>query len=579
MRSPGSVQELPTEPALLDNLHHSRWKNWLICLLVAVCLACIVRVYRISDCPVGLWVDEASNGYNAYSIWETRKDEHGVAWPLYFRAFNEFKNPVFIYALSPITGMFGMSTLTVRLPTVLFGIATILASFIAVEALLGFTPGMLTAFVLAVSPWHIILSRIGYEAVTMPLFMCLGLFFLWHKRTCHSVASGIFFGITIYCYAASKIMVPCLLGLDLLLCSNQSERSGFIQRLIVITTCLVVALPGIWFSYHDHGMDRFEYISVFNPKNQSIFRQTLPMDSMFNRVAEYPVVFGALWTIQNSFKNLSPGYLFFHGGPSPHHLPDGFGLEHRLHIPAFLVGLWVLWWQCKMGRFIVIWFLIGMLSPSVTVDTPNEIRSIGAIPAFQTIIACGYIAIAKSARNLVPAPVRHRTGIFLATLLFVTSTLSVTWFMYHYTQTYPEISHIAFNTPIQSAMADLTYFDELKYKIIVSPLIKENYYIYFLFHLAFPPDVYQQKGMNTICIHRSDETLCKESHCVYLCFPGELPTCFETVSEYHIPKFMKNIELIYRRRNVKISDDNMKRLADLIPSYHRGTALVLGIRY
>jgi hypothetical protein len=43
--------------------------------------------------PPGFAIDESSICYNAYTISQTGCDEYGQSWPLFFRAFGEYKNP------------------------------------------------------------------------------------------------------------------------------------------------------------------------------------------------------------------------------------------------------------------------------------------------------------------------------------------------------------------------------------------------------------------------------------------------------------------------------------------------------
>src|SRR5947209_1614488 len=70
--------------------------------LTILIIGLIVRIYNLSDNPAGFQVDEASIGYNAYSILTTGKDEHGVFSPIFFQAFGEYKSPIQIYSTVPL---------------------------------------------------------------------------------------------------------------------------------------------------------------------------------------------------------------------------------------------------------------------------------------------------------------------------------------------------------------------------------------------------------------------------------------------------------------------------------------------
>src|SRR4030043_723244 len=87
-----------------------------------------LRVHDLTQSPPGFYLDEASIGYNAYSILKTGKDEYGVVWPLFFRAFGEYKNPLFIYALVPLIAINGLSIETIRLGAVVWGSLGVLAT-------------------------------------------------------------------------------------------------------------------------------------------------------------------------------------------------------------------------------------------------------------------------------------------------------------------------------------------------------------------------------------------------------------------------------------------------------------------
>lgn len=106
-----------------SNIYH-------ILLLGIVIFAFVIRFYRVSEIPSGFFADEASIGYNAYTILTKGIDEYGVNYPLFFRAFGEYKNPVQIYATVPFIALFGLNEFSVRLVSVIFGVLSIFALYI-----------------------------------------------------------------------------------------------------------------------------------------------------------------------------------------------------------------------------------------------------------------------------------------------------------------------------------------------------------------------------------------------------------------------------------------------------------------
>src|SRR3989338_10976950 len=124
-----------------------------ILLLLIVILFLFTRFYKISDIPLSLYWDEASIGYNAYSISQDGKDEWGDFLPVHFRAFGEFKLPVYIYSVVPFVKIFGLNAFSVRLPAVLYSLGIIVLVFFLAKKISGSrTVGIFSSFFITISP-------------------------------------------------------------------------------------------------------------------------------------------------------------------------------------------------------------------------------------------------------------------------------------------------------------------------------------------------------------------------------------------------------------------------------------------
>src|SRR5258706_13079528 len=95
-------------------------------LALIVLFGAFLRFYHIDTLPPGLYIDEVSIGYNAYTILTTGKDEYGVIFPLFFRSFGDYKPPVYIYMTSGAMAISGKNEYAVRLLSSLFETATII---------------------------------------------------------------------------------------------------------------------------------------------------------------------------------------------------------------------------------------------------------------------------------------------------------------------------------------------------------------------------------------------------------------------------------------------------------------------
>ena len=132
-------------------------------LIGILILALSLRLYRLAQVPVGLHGDEMGAGYNAYALLKTGVDEYGNSWPVSFR---ENISPLNFYLMIPFVALLGPTDLAVRLPGVVWGMATILVTYFLVKELFGkrYELGLISTGLLTISPWHVQVSRIAHDA-------------------------------------------------------------------------------------------------------------------------------------------------------------------------------------------------------------------------------------------------------------------------------------------------------------------------------------------------------------------------------------------------------------------------------
>ena len=179
---------------------------------IIVLLALALRLNSITSLPA-LNADEAAIGYNAYSLLQTGKDEHGNPWPIHFQSFNDFKPGLYFYLVLPFVAVLGLTELSVRLPGVLLGVGTVILVWCLAKRLLPQKKGFaeLSALFLANSPWHLHFSRGGWEVNAGTFFITLGLFaFLKGGKKWYFV-SGLAFVCSLYTYHAARVVVPLLI--------------------------------------------------------------------------------------------------------------------------------------------------------------------------------------------------------------------------------------------------------------------------------------------------------------------------------------------------------------------------------
>src|SRR3989337_3214476 len=109
-----------------------RFKKLLLILILS--LAAILRFWELDSYPA-LNADEAAIGYNAYSLIQTGKDEHGNSWPIHFQSFNDYKPGFYFYLVLPFVKLLGLNEWAVRIPNATLGVLTVLLVYLLVNEL------------------------------------------------------------------------------------------------------------------------------------------------------------------------------------------------------------------------------------------------------------------------------------------------------------------------------------------------------------------------------------------------------------------------------------------------------------
>lgn len=198
-------------------------KIYLFILTIILFLGFFLRFYRLSSIPNGPEWDEASIGYNAFSIAKTGFDEWGNKLPLIFPAFGDFKNPVYIYLSALVIKFIGLSIFSTRFINAFSGSLLILIWYlIAKISTKNEKISLLTAFFLAVSPFGVFFSRIAGDGIIFSVFLIsLGIMFellyLERKKPVFFLASIICLLLSIFTYNLARVISPALISLILLL--------------------------------------------------------------------------------------------------------------------------------------------------------------------------------------------------------------------------------------------------------------------------------------------------------------------------------------------------------------------------
>lgn len=346
-------------------------KLWLpLGLIIALFL--FTRLYKITQTPPSLYWDETSIGYNAYSITQGLKDEWGKMLPVNFRAFGEFKLPVYIYTTAIFIKLFGFKELSVRLPAVLFSLGTVVISFfIAREITKKDLVAILSTFFVSVSGWFFIFTRVGYEASAGVMFFLLGIYLslLAINRRWLFVPAFFSFICSIYSYNSFRIILPLFLvvTVPVFLFTFGKKVKKYLVPLSVAFGFLLVSLVPIYRLYkYDAGAARLGSVGV-------------PM-----KLSSIPEIAG------NYFSHFSPGFLFITGDKNSRSNAFGTGEIYLLDVPLFLLGLFYILKSKNLKLYIpFLLFIISPIPAAITKESPHALRAILFAPSLAIICAIG----------------------------------------------------------------------------------------------------------------------------------------------------------------------------------------------
>lgn len=417
------------------------WR-WRLAVGGILLLAAGARLWGITDYPPGLYPDQAANGEDVLEILDGK-----------FQVFslrNNGRESLFFYVQALTVGLFGVGVWPLFLASALVGIATVAATYAAGARLFGRGAGLLAALFLATNPWHVTLSRTGFRAVGVPLFIALTLWGLARmfqggtsrSRWTSAVLTGIAAGLGLYTYTAYRAFVIFLVlagGIALVrLLAQRSFRdrvqSVLLPLAIAGVTAVVVALPLVRFftAHPGFALVRAQHVSVFNPD----LNNGDPLGTLLRMTGRTLKAF--VWDGDgNPRHNVPLSDLPY--TPGGIHGYEGGGTPFLSFVPAILalIGVFVALHPVRdtvsngvrRAPWLILLLLV-MLLPAVTTaeGIPHGLRTVGAIPAHVLLAALGGQWLWRRARRLPWGSVRLAVPTIAVVALVFTALSDLGWY-------------------------------------------------------------------------------------------------------------------------------------------------------
>lgn len=467
-------------------------KTKFILLIIVVCAA-LLRFWQIGVNPPSLTWDEVAWGYNAYSLSIDGRDEFGKFLPYtYLESFGDFKPPMYAYLTVIPVLFFGLTEFATRFPSALLGVVTVLITYLLVKRIFYTSEqreiyGLVTVAILAISPWHIMLSRAAFEANVATFFIVCGVWMFLkgiQDNKWYLTLAAMSFVLSLYTFNSARIVVPILVTIlgfafwrVLLKHKVQSGAAGIVGALFLLPIVPFLLSPQASLRFKEVNI--FSDISIIERVNQQIENDHNALWSrvLHNRRLAYGVEY-----LKHYFDNLSPMFLFIKGDGNPKFSTQDIGQLYIWEIPFILSGIFLLF-RRKEGYWWIIplWLLIGIIPAGTARETPHALRIEAVLPTFQILTAYGLVALLS---------VQHK---YRRVVLGITSfviLVSVLKFQHGYYRHYP----YEYSREWQYVYKDVFSFTrqiEGKYDEIRMTTELGRPYIYYLFYAQVPPDEFR----------------------------------------------------------------------------------------
>ncbi|MEE8814875.1 MAG: glycosyltransferase family 39 protein [Lachnospiraceae bacterium] len=234
--------------------HLSREKKL---LLVALLLGFALRLFYVGQVPGdgALWQDESYAGYNAWSLLHYGVDTSGYHRPVYLETWGSGMSIMLTLLEIPFVAGFGLSAFSVRLTRAVLGCIELIAFAALCREIRGEKFAAVGTFLLSVMPWDIMMSRFAMDCNALPPFLLFGLLFLIRagkKNSRYLLLSMLFFGLSLYCYAATWIVMPflilfCYVWYILAVRADSSRKTIDLWGILSVAVLGLLALPLILF--------------------------------------------------------------------------------------------------------------------------------------------------------------------------------------------------------------------------------------------------------------------------------------------------------------------------------------------
>lgn len=432
-----------------------------ILILIIIVIGIAVRVINIQNMPNALNTDEASAGYESYSILNYGIDRNGNFMPAFLVAWGSGQNALLTYLMMPFITLFGLNTLSIRLPMAILGCISLIIMYALLKKIGNKKVAIIGLVFFAICPWHIMKSRWGLESNLFPdlvlIFVYLLVKGLMDKNKILYYISFVIAGLTAFSYGTSYFFLPIFLIPTLIILVKKKEIT-IKQAIISIFIVGIISLPII----------AFVIINTFNLEQINLPFITIPKLQV-NRYKEITSIFSSKFfeaSLSNFLSTIS--ILLWQKDGLEWNSIEPFGITYIFSEAFTIIGIIYSFKKNKKveieyGYVFNIWFIVSIVLSFICEPNINRLNIMMIPIVYYTIIGI-YIVIDEKKNFTIP--------IMLIYFVFFG------WFIYTYFQQNFDL-YYTFESNLEEP---IKYVSEIKDKqVYITNKIREPY-IYVLFY-------------------------------------------------------------------------------------------------
>lgn len=358
----------------------------------------LVRLLEIEYLPSGLNADEASAGYESYSIANYGIDRHGNSFPVHFIAWGSGQNVLYSYLMIPFVKIFGLNTFSVRIPMAIIGCISIVLFYLLLKKTTNKKIATIGLFIFSICPWHIMKSRWGLESNLFPEMMLIAIFLLTYgilnKNKLQYYLAFAILGLSTYSYGTSYFFLPFFIIATLIFLLRK-RKINIKEAILSLLISFTIAIP----------MILFVIINTFDMPQINLGIITIPRLTA-NRYQEIASVFSVDFikiSINNFITSIKILLLQYDG--LPWNALKFYGLTYTFSIIFTIIGIIKSFSKKENNvnntfkNIINIWFIISVILLFICEPNINRINIILIPIIYYTVI--GIYETAKNSKKVL----------------------------------------------------------------------------------------------------------------------------------------------------------------------------------